>query len=115
MGEDEVGQPLKWFELQMEMPSPNPTVAYALRMTSMGKGNVWVNGNHLGRFWDIIAVGDCSPCDYRDRYDMGNICKTGCGDPTQELYHLPRDWMTPGGGANRVVVFTELGGDPAGI
>eukprot|EP00479_Gromia_sphaerica_P008508 TRINITY_DN3262_c0_g1_i1.p1 TRINITY_DN3262_c0_g1~~TRINITY_DN3262_c0_g1_i1.p1 ORF type:complete len:184 (-),score=21.30 TRINITY_DN3262_c0_g1_i1:90-641(-) len=109
-----LNRPMTWYEIEMTMPAPAEEHAYALLMTSLGKGNVWVNGNYLGRFWNIVGEGNCAPCDYRENYGHTS-CQTRCGDPTQSLYHLPRDWMMPGGGVNRVVVFTEIGGNAEDI
>ena len=60
-------------------------------------------------------------------------CRIGCGDPSQQYYHVPRDWLAPAGElplqgavrgegmvlanhtctgqANDVVIFEERGGD----
>jgi len=48
-----------------------------LDMRGWTKGTVWVNGHHLGRFWDI--------------------------GPQQTLY-VPGPWLRPG--TNEVIVFT---------
>jgi beta-galactosidase len=48
-----------------------------LDLRGMGKGTVWVNGHHLGRFWNV--------------------------GPQQTLY-VPASWLKPG--ANTVVVFS---------
>ncbi|KAA8546108.1 hypothetical protein F0562_020441 [Nyssa sinensis] len=65
----------------------------ALRMTSMGKGMVWVNGKSIGRYW----VTYLSPL----------------GKPSQSEYHVPRAFLKPQ--KNLLVVFEETGGKPEGI
>lgn len=52
----------------------------------MGKGQVWVNGHHIGRYWTLNAPKDgCQTCDYRGAY-KSEKCVTNCGQPTQSWY-----------------------------
>ncbi|XAR72703.1 Beta-galactosidase [Bertholletia excelsa] len=85
------GPPITWYKTYFEAPEGNNPVA--IRMTSMGKGMVWVNGNSIGRYW----VNYLSPL----------------GKPTQSEYHIPRAFLKPG--KNLLVVFEETGGNPDGI
>eukprot|EP00479_Gromia_sphaerica_P004781 TRINITY_DN15647_c0_g1_i1.p1 TRINITY_DN15647_c0_g1~~TRINITY_DN15647_c0_g1_i1.p1 ORF type:complete len:115 (+),score=13.20 TRINITY_DN15647_c0_g1_i1:425-769(+) len=72
--ENQVSVPMRWFEVDMLMPEPIPVFGYSLVITTMGKGAVWVNGNMLGRFWNIIATGQCDEvCDYRGSYNAGKM------------------------------------------
>ena len=49
----------------------------------MGKGQAWVNGHHIGRYWTRVAPKDgCGKCDYRGHYHTSK-CATNCGNPTQ--------------------------------
>lgn len=59
----------------------------ALDFSSMGKGQAWVNGHHIGRFWTLPSSQDgCErSCDYRGKYDSSK-CTTNCGKPTQVRY-----------------------------
>ena len=90
-----------WYQLTIQTPdlatnpaSPFPT--YALDLTAtMGKGQVWVNGHHLGRYW--------------------NVTVEGTGNYTQRYNHVPAAWLAPAYGLNSVVLWEELGGDPSGI
>ena len=87
--------PWVWYRLQLERPSPTPTawVTWYLDLTaSMTKGQVWVNGHALGRYWDI-------------RDEQGHY--------TQQYNHVPDAWLKEG--TNELVVWEELGGDPSGI
>uniref|UniRef100_A0A0A8ZUB3 beta-galactosidase n=1 Tax=Arundo donax TaxID=35708 RepID=A0A0A8ZUB3_ARUDO len=84
-------------------------------MQSMGKGMAWLNGNAIGRYWPRTSSTDdrCTPsCNYRGQFSP-NKCRTGCGQPTQRWYHVPRSWFHPSG--NTLVVFEEKGGDPTKI
>ncbi|CAA0810768.1 Beta-galactosidase 13, partial [Striga hermonthica] len=62
----------------------------AIKMNGMAKGMVWVNGQSIGRYW----VSYISPI----------------GSPTQEEYHIPREYLKPKD--NLLVVFEETGGNP---
>jgi hypothetical protein len=52
----------------------------------MGKGQAWVNGHHIGRYWTRVSPksGCQEVCDYRGAYDSDK-CTTNCGKPTQTL------------------------------
>jgi len=84
----------------------------ALDIGSMGKGQVWVNGRHAGRYWSYRAGGGCGRCGYAGTYREGR-CLSGCGEPSQRWYHVPRSWLKPSG--NLLVVLEEYGGDLAGV
>ncbi|GMI16173.1 hypothetical protein TrLO_g5338 [Triparma laevis f. longispina] len=88
----------------------------ALDMTTMGKGFVAVNGHHIGRFWSVKANDKCNACDefgYVGSYNADN-CRTGCDDFSQHYYKIPDSFLSTDS-PNELVVFTETGGDPAGI
>lgn len=70
--------------LQTTFITPAGTAPVALDLGSMGKGNAWVNGHHLGRFWPSMLApqSGCSTCDYRGAYNSDK-CRTGCGEPSQ--------------------------------
>ncbi|EPS60900.1 beta-galactosidase, partial [Genlisea aurea] len=84
----------------------------AFDMAGMGKGQLWVNGQSLGRYWTAYAAGNCGQCGYEGTFRPPK-CQQGCGQPTQRWYHLPRSWIKPT--QNLVVLLEELGGDPASI
>eukprot|EP01113_Clastostelium_recurvatum_P016377 TRINITY_DN1935_c0_g1_i2.p1 TRINITY_DN1935_c0_g1~~TRINITY_DN1935_c0_g1_i2.p1 ORF type:complete len:730 (-),score=170.45 TRINITY_DN1935_c0_g1_i2:65-2254(-) len=108
-----VNQPLTWFSSSFDVSGSANQLGWALDMTGMGKGQVWVNGNHLGRYWLIQAgQGQCAPCVYAGGYSGGD-CRTGCGEPSQRYYHVPRDWLKASD--NLLVVCEETGGDPSKI
>ncbi|XP_057430749.1 beta-galactosidase-like [Lotus japonicus] len=104
-------QPLTWYKATFNTPAGNDPLA--LDMSSMGKGEVWINGQSIGRHWPgNIAHGSCGSCNYAGYY-TDTKCRTNCGEPSQRWYHIPRSWLNPSG--NLVVVLEEFGGDPTGI
>jgi hypothetical protein len=108
--------PFVWYRLNLSVSlDSDPTGVFALDMNSMGKGAVWVNGNHIGRYYLKIAVpshtGECDPCNYAGKYDPG-YCRSGCNEPSQRYYHVPRAWLKDG--ANEITVLEELGGGGQG-
>ncbi|KAJ1687875.1 hypothetical protein LUZ63_019265 [Rhynchospora breviuscula] len=110
-GKAAVNQPLTWYKTTFNAPGGNEPLA--LDMSSMGKGQVWINGQSIGRYWPAYkAVGDCPACNYKGNYSE-KTCQSQCGDASQKWYHVPRSWLKPTG--NLMVVLEEWGGDPSGI
>ncbi|XP_075661522.1 beta-galactosidase 10 [Castanea sativa] len=106
-------QPLTWYKVVVDPPLGNEPVG--LDMIHMGKGLAWLNGEEIGRYWPIkSSIHDkcVEECDYRGKF-LPNKCRTGCGEPTQRWYHVPRSWFKPSG--NVLVIFEEKGGDPTKI
>ncbi|KAL5999502.1 Beta-galactosidase 3 [Asimina triloba] len=103
-------QPLTWYKAYFDAPGGDEPLA--LDMGSMGKGQVWVNGQSIGRHWTAVANGMCNECSYAGTFRSPK-CQTGCGQPTQRWYHVPRSWLQPT--RNLLVVFEEIGGDASGI
>ncbi|KAI3461948.1 hypothetical protein Pfo_018611 [Paulownia fortunei] len=103
-------QPLTWHKAYFDAPDGDEPLA--LDMGSMGKGQLWVNGQSLGRYWTAYATGNCNGCSYTGTFRPPK-CQLGCGQPTQRWYHLPRSWLKPT--QNLLVLFEELGGDPTRI
>ncbi|KAK5817213.1 beta-galactosidase-like [Gossypium arboreum] len=104
-------QPMTWYKTTFNAPGGNEPLA--LDMSSMGKGQVWINGQSIGRHWPgYIARGSCGACDYAGTY-TDKKCRTNCGEPSQRWYHVPHSWVKPSG--NLLVVFEEWGGDPTRI
>lgn len=83
--------PVTWYKANFDAPEGSNPVA--IRMSSMAKGMVWVNGQSIGRYW----VSYLSPLN----------------QPTQVEYHIPRSYLKPKG--NLLVVFEETGGNPENI
>ncbi|XP_051136583.1 beta-galactosidase 10 [Andrographis paniculata] len=106
-------QPLTWYRAVIDSPPGQDPVG--LDMMHMGKGLAWLNGNEIGRYWPRKASEHeicVEQCDYRGKF-MPNKCNTGCGEPTQRWYHVPRSWFKPSN--NILVIFEEKGGDPTKI
>ncbi|XP_026447333.1 beta-galactosidase-like isoform X3 [Papaver somniferum] len=103
-------QPLTWYKTIFDAPGGNDPLA--LDMGSMGKGQVWINGQSIGRHWPAYkAYGKCGVCNYAGEYNEKK-CASNCGEPSQRWYHVPRSWLNPTG--NLMVIFEELGGNPSG-
>jgi hypothetical protein len=70
----------------------------ALDMVSGGltKGSVWINGFMIGRYWNVLAAGqcndetDCLTQNYAGAYHPDR-CRTGCGAASQQFYKIPTD------------------------
>ncbi|XXG74073.1 hypothetical protein AAC387_Pa07g2886 [Persea americana] len=106
-------QPLIWYKASFDAPDGNNPIA--IDFTGMGKGEAWINGLSIGRYWPtyISPENGCgSSCNYRGPYSSGK-CLKGCGSPSQKMYHVPRSWIQPSG--NTLVLFEEMGGDPTQI
>ncbi|KAL5056056.1 hypothetical protein RYX36_036738, partial [Vicia faba] len=106
-------QPLTWYKTEFVAPSGSNPVA--IDFTGMGKGEAWVNGQSIGRYWPtyIASKSGCTDsCDYRGSYNSSK-CLKNCGKPSQTLYHVPRSWLRSD--SNILVLFEEDGGDPRKI
>ncbi|KAI5666236.1 hypothetical protein M9H77_16089 [Catharanthus roseus] len=106
-------QPLIWYKANFDAPAGSDPVA--LDFTGLGKGEAWVNGQSIGRYWPTYTAsnGGCTDsCNYRGSYSS-NKCLKNCGKPSQLLYHVPREWLKPS--ENILVLFEEMGGDPTQI
>ncbi|KAJ1420300.1 Glycoside hydrolase, family 35 [Sesbania bispinosa] len=104
-------QPLTWYKTTFDAPAG--VAPLALDMSSMGKGQVWINGQSVGRYWPAYkASGSCDYCNYAGTYNEKK-CRSNCGEASQRWYHVPHSWLKPTG--NLLVVFEEMGGDPNGI
>ncbi|KAL2475471.1 Beta-galactosidase 8 [Abeliophyllum distichum] len=108
-----INQSLIWYKAVFLAPEGKGPVS--LNLASMGKGQVWVNGQSIGRYWSTYlspSTGCSESCDYRGAYDASK-CLKKCGQPAQILYHIPRSWLYPS--ENLLVIHEELGGDPSKI
>ncbi|GMH13724.1 hypothetical protein Nepgr_015565 [Nepenthes gracilis] len=104
-------QPLIWYKTTFNAPEGDDPLA--LDMNSMGKGQVWINGQSIGRHWPAYkATGDCGQCNYAGYFNETK-CLSNCGQASQRWYHIPSSWLQPSD--NFLVVFEEWGGDPTGI
>ncbi|CAJ1939116.1 unnamed protein product [Sphenostylis stenocarpa] len=109
---DAISSTFTWYKTYFDVPGGTDPVALDLK--SMGKGQAWVNGHHIGRYWTRVSPesGCKQVCDYRGAYDSDK-CLTNCGKPTQTLYHVPRSWLRESN--NLLVILEETAGNPFGI
>lgn len=85
-------QPLTWYKTTFDAPEGDDPIA--LNLASMGKGEAWVNGESIGRYWVSFL--------------------TAAGSPSQSWYHIPRSFLRPTG--NTLVLLEEEGNvDPLRI
>ncbi|OIW02452.1 hypothetical protein TanjilG_05045 [Lupinus angustifolius] len=84
-------KPLTWYQATFDAPKGNSPVA--LNLGSMGKGEAWINGQSIGRYWVSFH--------------------TPSGIPSQQWYHIPRSLLKHSG--NLLVLFEEETGNPLGI
>ncbi|KAM7506125.1 hypothetical protein LguiB_005029 [Lonicera macranthoides] len=108
-----VNQNLIWYKATFL--APEGTGPLSLNLASMGKGQAWINGQSIGRYWSAYlspSTGCSANCNYRGEFNADK-CLKKCGEPAQTLYHIPRSWVYPG--ENLVVLHEELGGDPSKI
>jgi hypothetical protein len=92
-------------------------VSFSLKLSSMQKGQAYVNGYLIGRYWDQTSEADCKPCEWNGPFnDMK--CRMNCGEASQEYYHVPMDYILDAQGQPRnvtIVLFEERGGDPTKV
>ncbi|KAM0011856.1 putative beta-galactosidase [Helianthus debilis subsp. tardiflorus] len=105
-------QPLTWYRTNFDAPSGDNPIAIAF--TGMGKGEAWVNGQSIRRYWTthIAPTTGCQECSYKGS-SSPTKCLKNCGEPSQKLYHVPRSWLKSSG--NILVLSEEKGGDPTQI
>ncbi|MCO5564663.1 hypothetical protein L7F22_018329 [Adiantum nelumboides] len=104
---------LTWYKTLFDTPIGDDPVA--LDLHGMGKGQAWINGQSIGRFWPDYNVSSDScanGCDYRGVFNSTK-CVSNCGQPSQKWYHVPRSWLKQKD--NLLVLLEEIGGDPNSI
>ncbi|XP_027343447.1 beta-galactosidase 7-like [Abrus precatorius] len=108
-----IGKPMTWYKAEFKAPlGTNPVV---VDLQGMGKGQAWVNGQSIGRYWSswTSPTNGCSDtCDYRGKYEPAK-CNTNCGNPSQRWYHVPRSFLN--NDKNTLVLFEEIGGNPQNV
>jgi len=102
-----VGVPMTWYKTTFKTPDgTNPVV---LDLIGLQKGEAWVNGQSIGRYWPAMLAenkGCSDTCDYRGEYNADK-CLSGCGEPSQRFYHVPRSFLN--NDVNTLVLFEEMG------
>ncbi|GAB2240461.1 hypothetical protein Droror1_Dr00020979 [Drosera rotundifolia] len=84
-------QPLTWYKTTFDAPPGDNPVA--LNLAYMGKGEAWINGQSIGRYWVSFL--------------------TPARTPSQSWYHIPRSFLSATG--NLLVIFEEEKKDPRSI
>ncbi|KAJ1391511.1 Glycoside hydrolase, family 35 [Sesbania bispinosa] len=92
LGNNIMDQTLIWYKTTFDTPEEDDPVA--IDLSSMGKGEAWINGQSIGRYWILF-------------HDSN-------GNPSQSLYHVPRSFLKDKG-MNILVLLEEGGGNPLGI
>lgn len=70
------------FYSQSNFDAPEGDEPLAIDMRGMGKGQIWINGVSIGRYWTAYATGNCDKCNYAGTFRPPK-CQQGCGQPTQ--------------------------------
>ncbi|KAN0012295.1 hypothetical protein ACTFIU_007593 [Dictyostelium citrinum] len=118
-----IQKPLTWYKLNISLiglPNDISSTVYALNMSSMNKGMIWVNGYSIGRYWLIEATQSiCSQSSienysYIGEYDPSNY-RVDCNQPSQSIYSVPLDWLFNNNYNNQyatIIIIEELDGNP---
>ena len=87
--------PLAWYRSSFKTPvGLNRNLQLLLRPEGMNRGQAYVNGHNIGRYWMI---------------------KDTNGEYTQGYYHIPRDWLNPVGEENTLFLGETLGADEPNV
>ncbi|KAJ2710940.1 hypothetical protein H4R19_003495 [Coemansia spiralis] len=120
--EQQSGQ-MRWYALELDSEalaaSGDDDQRLGVDLASMTKGQLWLNGHHLGRYWLRRAPSKashrpCQRCGYGGGFSPDRVCRQHCGEFSQRYYHLPHSYLDPSG-RNVLYVLEELGGRPEGI
>ncbi|XP_060198278.1 beta-galactosidase 16-like [Lycium barbarum] len=84
-------QQLTWYKSIFHAPKSDDPIA--LNLGSMGKGEAWVNGQSIGRYWISFHTSE--------------------GVPSQTWYNVPKSFLKPND--NLLVLFEEEIGNPLNI
>lgn len=107
------GKPMTWYKTTFKTPEGTDSVV--LDLQGLGKGQAWVNGQSIGRYWPTMVAnknGCSDTCDYRGNYEPEK-CVSGCGEPSQRFYHVPRSFLN--NDTNTLILFEEMGGSPFNV
>ncbi|KAL5975816.1 Beta-galactosidase 7 [Asimina triloba] len=105
-----INRPFTWYKTGFKAPLGLEPVVVDLQ--GLGKGEAWINGHSIGRYWPTVVSPSlgCEECGYRGNYGPSR-CETNCGQPTQRWYHVPRSFLQADD--NTLVLFEEAGGNPS--
>jgi len=97
-----VTEGLRWWRTEFERPAEQGP--YALDLTGLGKGLVWLNGQPLTRYWLLAAETAKTP-----EIFLNWIVEDRTPGPTQRYYRIPA-WMLQD--HNELVLIEELDNTP---
>ncbi|KAJ2792374.1 hypothetical protein GGI18_000455 [Coemansia linderi] len=108
---------LRWYKIKVDKV-PDQEDHLAVDLSSMTKGQLWIDGHHLGRYWirqapSLKDYAPCQKCDYGGNYSPDSMCRLKCGEISQRYYHLPRSYLS--GSESYLYVLEEIGGKPENI
>ena len=71
-------------QLQTTFSAPSGNEPLALDMSAMSKGQVWINGQSIGRYYPAYkASGNCGACSYAGSFNEKK-CLSNCGEASQQ-------------------------------
>jgi hypothetical protein len=82
-------------------------VPLAFSPGQLQKGQLWLNGHELGRYWQLPAKHEVVK---GDKWLLPYVTFDPPGKPAQLRYHMPHEWLKSG--ENVLVAFEEEGGIP---
>jgi len=98
---------LRWYRAKFKAPeSLSKARAIAVDVGSLYKGLIWLNDECLGRYWQVPAN------DFVAEWMRGLTHTYGTGQPAQQRYHMPKDWLKA---ENTLVIFEETDAQPHGV
>jgi hypothetical protein len=91
-----------WFRARFPLPPELTEVgaSASVNMSGFSSGNVFINGHHLAYF--NLAEGSCTKCAKGGFgcWPDGDYVPLSCGRPTQDMYHVPPEWLHAGVGSD---------------
>lgn len=77
--------------IQSTFPTPLGTDPVVVDLLGLGKGEAWVNGHSIGRYWPSYTASQdgCNPtCEFSSGFHKGrgfnaDQCRINCGQPSQ--------------------------------
>jgi hypothetical protein len=85
-----------WSVATFFTPEYDPSRQQLFLHATTGRGHLWLNGNDLGRYWNITRAG-------REEETIHQY--------SQEYYFLPHDYLYDDGAWNEILLFDVLGGN----
>jgi hypothetical protein len=105
-----INKSVTWFQTRFDLDhlarqdlNANPVLFNGI---GLNRGHVFVNGNDLGLYWLIQTYFEVS------KLYCGLQGVTVCGQPHQQYYHIPPDWLMPKN--NLLTIFEDLGAPSPG-